>query len=576
MSSRLFVVKFTIFTTFFVVFSKAVLAQEPNQFQTDVGSKMYERLAETQKEYDQIITSGDSMKVAEVSYKLGKRYIGIGDFYSAEKWLSRALRILEPLGNSEELGKIYMMQAGFPSHSHNYTETILLLKKAIKNFNKPGLEERLWGAYTQLAGVHMLGVKKNKKQVQRSSECSLDSALFYFKQAERLLPNLKSPLNIGMFHIFKSAYFPHPDTAQTIRQILKAHNIFLEEKYTAGLISSTAYLGNANFNAGNFREAKKWLDRAVLIADTARLGTYDQLVDIFEMQINLNKKLLNWEKAFEFQQKQHELVLKAVNSDRDGAISRLKMEYDEQKKELQLNQQKKISRISIFLGIVACSTSIVFFLFFRKYRIISKQNAALVEEQNHRVKNNLQQITSLISLQSIRLTDDEAKKAMNEALLRVESMALVHQRLYDSERLIEINLASFIPRLTEGILKSYNYHKFVVDYQLEEFWLHVDQAIPLALILNELITNACKYAFKENPRPQLTISCLIKANQVLLIVTDNGPGFDQKIHTKTFGLKLIHVFSERLKGIYSFENSGRKFHLTFKKKIDSGKKKMIQ
>lgn len=576
MSSRLFVVTFTLLATFFVIFSKAVFAQEPNQLQKNVGQKVYEKLAETQKEYEEVIASGDSIKIAEVSYKLGKRYIGIGDFYFAEKWLSRALRILEPLGNSEELGKIYIMKTGFPTHNKNYGETIVLLKKAITNFNKPGLEERLFGAYSHLAGVHIIGVKKNKKQAQFCQDCSLDSALFYFKKAEKLIPNLKNPLDIGMFHLFKGTYFLTQDTTQVIEQLLKAHNIFLEKKYTAGLISSTAYLGNANFNSGNFLEAQKWLDKAVLIADTARLGTYDQLVEVFEMQVNLNKKLNNWEKAFEFQQKQHELVLKAVSSDRDGAISRLKMEYDEQKKELQLNQQKKISRISIFLGIVASTSSIVFFLFFRKYRILSKQNAALVEEQNHRVKNNLQQITSLISLQSIRLTDDEAKKAMNEALLRVESMALVHQRLYDSERLIEINLASFIPRLTEGIIKSYNYHKLVVEYQIEDFWLHVDQTIPLALILNELITNACKYAFKENADPQLTVSCQTKANQVLLIVTDNGPGFDQKIHTKTFGLKLIHVFSERLKGIYTFENNGRKFQLTFRKKTDSGKKKMIQ
>lgn len=172
----------------------------------------------------------------------------------------------------------------------------------------------------------------------------------------------------------------------------------------------------------------------------------------------------------------------------------------------------------------------------------------------------------------MRLNDDEAKKVMQESLLRIEAMALVHQRLYDSDRMIEVNIFTYIPKLTSGILRSYNQIKLKPDYHLENFWLHVDQIISLGLILNELITNACKYAFANNPIPELSIECWQVDSIINLRVTDNGSGFDSTVQHKSFGLKLIQVFSERLKANYSFSNHGRMFHMSFKKKVIDSRK----
>jgi len=185
--------------------------------------------------------------------------------------------------------------------------------------------------------------------------------------------------------------------------------------------------------------------------------------------------------------------------------------------------------------------------------------------RNHRVKNNLQQVTNLLSLQSSRLTDEEAKKAVTEALLRIEAMALVHQRLYDGDRLVEINLSSFIPELIEGILRSYNYSHLQPEYRLDPIWLHVDSAIPMGLLINELVTNSCKYAFPFSPEPVIKVTCQLKKNQILLELTDNGPSFDLSQKTKTFGLKLLQIFSAQLKAESGFENKGTMFRLLFSK-----------
>ncbi|HEY1054118.1 MAG TPA: sensor histidine kinase, partial [Emticicia sp.] len=299
-------------------------------------------------------------------------------------------------------------------------------------------------------------------------------------------------------------------------------------------------------------------------------------IDLTYTYTLLYEQIGNYKKVSEYLKKHFAVKEESINADRDGAVARLRLEYETEKKENQLKEQKRISKIAVGIGIFTFLITLILFFFFKKYKQLSKENAALVGEQNHRVKNNLQQVTNLISLQSTRLKDEEAKRAMNEALLRVEAMALVHQRLYDSERLIEINLFTYIPKLTTGILRSYNYIKLIPNYELDDLWLHVDQAIPLGLILNELVTNSCKYAFADNLSPELLIECYLADGSVNFRFTDNGPGFDTSTQHKTFGLKLIQIFSERLKGEHNFSNQGRMFQLVFKKRISENKKRRLK
>ncbi|MVM39019.1 hypothetical protein GO730_18165 [Spirosoma sp. HMF3257] len=223
--------------------------------------------------------------------------------------------------------------------------------------------------------------------------------------------------------------------------------------------------------------------------------------------------------------------------------------------------------------------SVVFFRLSRKNQRISHRNVELIKEQNHRVKNNLQVVSSLLSLQAKRLTDEAAKKAVEESRLRVQSMAIIHRKLYDGDKLAVVNLDEFIQELVNGVLKSFGYPFATVQYAIDTNSLSADKAIPLGLILNELITNACKYAFPQNENPHLTVRCYAQHAKLYLQVTDNGPGLEVPViqtddlydpQTKSFGMSLIQAQVMQLNGTYQFssadktESTGTTFTMEFK------------
>nr|WP_262923874.1 sensor histidine kinase [Spirosoma liriopis] len=218
---------------------------------------------------------------------------------------------------------------------------------------------------------------------------------------------------------------------------------------------------------------------------------------------------------------------------------------------------------TVLFGITAIGC-LVFYWLFRKYRRLSEHNAKLVKEQNHRVKNNLQSITSLLGLQYNRLTDPAAREAVEESLLRVEAMALVHQRLYDGERLVEVDLREYIPELVSGVLRSFNFNHVQPKYTLSPIWLDADRAISVGLLLNELVTNSCKYAFPDHPNPALAISCQEVNGKLNVLFVDNGPGFTPKPKANSFGMKLMDMITQKLKGKSYFNmDNGCSFTLSF-------------
>lgn len=556
---------FIISILFNSLFFNLIAQEKPNL----LGNDEYERLKKTKKEYEEALASGDSLEVAEMCYRMGKRYQALGDFYTGEKWFMRSLRIREPLGPSEDIGKVYIFLTSHLIRQKQYDEAIKLAQKAIVNFKAVNSDRGVLSAYMTIVEIY-----RNKAVIQaKFQKKSVDSALNYLNKAQKLAPfSWNKQYDLVQIAYQRGYFLCYTDTTEAIVQIKKAYAMFIKINDIHGRVSTSFKLANIFISSHQLVEGEKWLKNAKFLLDSAKFNTYDTTTEFLGLSIELNKQKQNYKEALKYQQQLQELTVNGISTDRDGAVSRLKIEYDTQKKETELKEQEKFTKIAIAIGAFALLTSVVFFWFFRKYRILSKQNAALVSEQNHRVKNNLQQVTNLLSLQSTRLHDETAKRAVNDALLRIETVSMVHHRLYDGERLIEIDLSTFIPELTEGILRSYNYHDLSVNYKIDNLWLHVEQALPLGLIINELVTNACKYAFPENPKPLLFIYCYEKEGQVTLKFSDNGPGFDHSDKKKTFGLKLIQIFTERLKGKSGFENRSSTFYLTFQKQGIKAKK----
>ncbi|UYQ93173.1 sensor histidine kinase [Chitinophaga horti] len=184
----------------------------------------------------------------------------------------------------------------------------------------------------------------------------------------------------------------------------------------------------------------------------------------------------------------------------------------------------------------------------------------LLKELNHRVKNNLQVVSSLLSLQGSRLEDDAAKQILLESKNRLVSLLLVHQRLYGDDHATDVPMHEYLPELVETVRYSYagGFPEDMMEYEVAPVSLHVEKAIPLALIANELITNSFKHAFAATPNPLLKVRFKPLEAQYMLEITDNGCGLPADVHAAghTFGLRLVESLVRQLNGSLQMESRG--------------------
>jgi len=182
-----------------------------------------------------------------------------------------------------------------------------------------------------------------------------------------------------------------------------------------------------------------------------------------------------------------------------------------------------------------------------------QEKEVMLKEIHHRVKNNLQVISSLLSLQSDSLSDESVRKVLRDSQNRVRSMAIIHQRLYQSTNLAEINFAGYIEELCSQLARSYG----AVDRNIrfrnkaEDVYLGVDKAIPCGIIINELVSNALKYAFPDGDGGTVTIEFQQKGNDVRLVVCDDGVGMPDGLDyqsAESLGLRLVNMLVEQVGG----------------------------
>jgi PAS domain S-box-containing protein len=170
----------------------------------------------------------------------------------------------------------------------------------------------------------------------------------------------------------------------------------------------------------------------------------------------------------------------------------------------------------------------------------------LLKEVHHRVKNNMQVISSLLRLQEGRVKDKDSAVLLKDSQNRIQSMALVYNKLYQSNNLASIDMTEYIRELTVGLVKSYavNPSRVTVNLVPGEVFLSVDLAIPCGMVVNELVTNSLKYAFPENRKGQISLSLKENDNREFeLVVSDNGLGIPDGIDLEngnTLGLKLVN------------------------------------
>jgi len=199
-----------------------------------------------------------------------------------------------------------------------------------------------------------------------------------------------------------------------------------------------------------------------------------------------------------------------------------------------------------------------------------KEKEVLLREIHHRVKNNMQVISSLLNLQSAHIKDSQYKEILKESQNRIRSMALVHERLYQSENLANIDFHEYITSLVRGLFRSYNATADMVSLviEVEDVSLGVDAAVPCGLIINELVSNSLKHAFPGGRKGEIKIVLHSVCEMVELTVADNGVGIPEDVDfrtTESLGLDLVTTLAEyQLGGEITLDRSeGTAFCITF-------------
>lgn len=195
-----------------------------------------------------------------------------------------------------------------------------------------------------------------------------------------------------------------------------------------------------------------------------------------------------------------------------------------------------------------------------------KEKEMLLKEIHHRVKNNLQIISSLLNLQTKYYKDERIIDILKESQNRVRTMAIIHEKLYQSKDLAQINFGDYVNNLTSNLLRSYGRANNVsIIINAENIFLGIDTAIPFGLIINELVTNSLKYAFLDNNFGKIEIDIYYKDDFLNLIVKDNGVGFPEHLNfrnTETLGLQLVCMLIDQLEAdIQLIKGKGTEFKI---------------
>jgi two-component sensor histidine kinase len=405
-------------------------------------------------------------------------------------------------------------------------------------------------------------------------------------------------LNYNLTYSWCYAMSKNYDTAE--KYIVRADSIEqqLEKNgYSFRRALVTQGLGDLYFYKGDYGKARINYER--YLSDPSRAGTgltselyaIDHLIWIDSIErdnasgvrhLRLYKKLADSNYTISKTRQSEELQVKYATEEKENQITLLNQKA--KLEQANLNKATLIKNVTT-VGIVL--VVIIAGLLYRQSRLRKKSNQIithksellerlliekewLLKEVNHRVKNNLHTVVSLLESQAMYLEND-ALKAMETSKHRIFSMSLIHQKLYQSDDVKTIDMSVYLPELVSYLRDSFDAGKHIhFNLEVDPVQLSVSQAIPLALVLNEAITNSVKYAFPGNRRGEISIKMRQTGENIELIIMDTGVGMvkaGDDTDPDSLGLKLMRGLIDEINGQIRFENKNGTV-ITIRFKID--------
>lgn len=512
---------------------------------------------------------------SKLSMEIGKGHNYTGMCYTVKGSHDRALEhyllALEQFRNGDDPWYTAMAHNNVASvleKENRLEEALLEYREALEGFSQINDSGWIANVTNNLANVYY-------------ARHAWDSSAYYYEQADRILTSLQQNGFVSQVRMnLANTYYDKGDLKSALNMMRSALAIQPKDEDVLNLASILIGLGRMQGFSGILDSALMNIRHGLRIAaengaENVVSSGEGALSEYFERIGRMDSALVHYKKSIVIRDS-------LFNKERSAQIAEMREKYESGQKDVLIAEnQAKLDRRAITIRAIAVGATLLLLagLFaYRAYRIKKrtsdeleqknktidaqlKEKELLLREIHHRVKNNLQTVSSLLSLQSRSITDEKAREAVQDGRLRVKSMALIHQDLYREGDLTGVQMKEYVEKLATSLIASYDLvDRISLISEVQDISLDVDTAVPVGLILNELITNALKYAWPVGSAGELVVNLRETEGALHLELRDNGIGYDadatRSPESTGFGLGMVKSFATKLRAEWSIRKEG--------------------
>ncbi|MCD6067071.1 MAG: hypothetical protein K0S33_1897 [Bacteroidetes bacterium] len=519
----------------------------------------------------------DQSGIASSYNNMGNVFMDMGNYGRAISNHFSALKIREQMQykfgiatSRNNIGIIYLYQGKFP--------------EALENFNIAlKIQEELGNKYEMASAYNNIGNLYDDMGDYQTALQNHLAALELRKETGDQRGVAGSYNNIG------NAWHSLGNYPEAMKNYTTALKLQEEAGYEEAIARSCTNLGRLYFNMKNNPEALRFLKRS--LAMNKKLGYKEGIKIDYESLANVDSSMGNYKAAFEHKKLYYLYRDSLVNEEANRKIVQSSMQYEFDKKEaatkaesdkvvLQLEADKKLDELQrIFLVIFILIMVVLLYFAKRAYDnkkkvaefmgAESKRKEVLLQEVHHRINNNLQIISSLLTLQANSAGDQRLSEYLMQSQNRIQSLSVLHELLYQNNSSLKVKMDAYLKEVLgfhRDVLSTQS-ASAVIETDIEDISFSTKLAVPIALIVNEIVTNSIKYAFDKNASGKILVSLkLLEANKWLLHVSDTGKGLPSEtgFRKDSLGLRLVAIMSKQIGGILTRSNSpGATFEVVF-------------
>ncbi len=470
----------------------------------------------------------------------------------ASEFALQTLQLGEELGQDRAKAMAYSDLSCLFWKQGKFEQALAYSLKSIALYEKRGINDLDYDFTLYLVGNNYLALNQHQE------------ALDYYERSIRMGEQY------GFYNNLSDVYISLADLYASLETYTKAEKAGLEALKYARLLEnnfmimrSLLSLGKIYNQEAKYNEAEESLQMSIVVA-TEDFGDKFFLQQVYEALATAYAGQAQYDKAYRAMQQHDQLEDQVFTREADQRLAELQTQLEVAQKEntiqlqqSQLNQQAEFQFLMVI--ILVLMVSFLLFLYHtyqqkkKHNRTLAKKNQEmefLLKEIHHRVKNNLEVVSSLLSLQAHE-QDGQFQEVMVENQNRVQSMSIIHEKLYQGENLSTIEMKDYFLNLGNYVIHMFGAEECVeLRCDMDAIEVDVDMAIPIGLIVNELLTNALKYAFPDGRKGYISISLTQKNNLLLMKVADNGVGRRQEKspESKGFGSELVRLLTRQLEG----------------------------